>query len=461
MTEVIAKCAWCEAPYAEGFEVRNREVLCSVCVRGYDEAVTSARGVVVSSVARKALPAGIPFGVFAELTPSVAVNVPEASSLTEAQRASRELPGVSFSAALAGAPSPKRARGFYWVRDADHLRDALGAEVFVAQWFGGEWAAPGTDATIGDEMVVVVAGPIAPPSTAVDGDPTPWPTETTDEIARLTRVVESMLRPALVLRAVLSARLARALRRVIMEADVVLAGGDDPADVCTECGTAGVGRLRDALSDAAELLDPRPDRQVRACPRGFTTRLETLRGLRPEPCPPEASAADLRSWREGHGEWLEACSRTVESWLDAQEAGSGRPARPLLDLDAPDIASGSPGATLNPSDPNFGGHPSVSFVPPARSVRLGGETAHYQDISARPPPPTPRPPPEGAGVRPLGPSLPAYEAIQRAHAMGLPAEGEPACSLPLECGALCGLLPNHDGDCLCGGETDGPGTCPG
>ena len=36
----------------------------------------------------------------------------------------------------------------------------------------------------------------------------------------------------------------------------------------------------------------------------------------------------------------------------------------------------------------------------------------------------------------------------------------PWCSAKLECGGPCCLVPGHPPPCLCGGDMDGPGTCP-
>jgi len=34
------------------------------------------------------------------------------------------------------------------------------------------------------------------------------------------------------------------------------------------------------------------------------------------------------------------------------------------------------------------------------------------------------------------------------------------CGATLECGAQCGRRKKHDGPCLCGGDDEGPGSCP-
>jgi hypothetical protein len=39
-------------------------------------------------------------------------------------------------------------------------------------------------------------------------------------------------------------------------------------------------------------------------------------------------------------------------------------------------------------------------------------------------------------------------------------QGDAECGKKLECGGLCYLPPGHDGECQCGGDIDGPGTCP-
>ena len=34
------------------------------------------------------------------------------------------------------------------------------------------------------------------------------------------------------------------------------------------------------------------------------------------------------------------------------------------------------------------------------------------------------------------------------------------CGAPIECGGSCWLFKGHEPPCLCGGDTDGPGSCP-
>lgn len=46
----------------------------------------------------------------------------------------------------------------------------------------------------------------------------------------------------------------RLLGAVVTEADFVISGGDNPDDACSECGCAGYGMLRDALTPAREAL---------------------------------------------------------------------------------------------------------------------------------------------------------------------------------------------------------------
>lgn len=40
---------------------------------------------------------------------------------------------------------------------------------------------------------------------------------------------------------------------LVSEIDFVISGGDDPYDVCSECGLAGTGMLKDARRKAVEL----------------------------------------------------------------------------------------------------------------------------------------------------------------------------------------------------------------
>lgn len=44
------------------------------------------------------------------------------------------------------------------------------------------------------------------------------------------------------------------LRSVILEANFVMNGGDDPHDKCSECGCAGYGILRDVIHRAEKAL---------------------------------------------------------------------------------------------------------------------------------------------------------------------------------------------------------------
>jgi hypothetical protein len=42
--------------------------------------------------------------------------------------------------------------------------------------------------------------------------------------------------------------------RLIDEAQFVISGGDDPHDRCGECGCAGYGMLRDAITEAKVII---------------------------------------------------------------------------------------------------------------------------------------------------------------------------------------------------------------
>jgi hypothetical protein len=53
-----------------------------------------------------------------------------------------------------------------------------------------------------------------------------------------------------------------------------------------------------------------------------------------------------------------------------------------------------------------------------------------------------------------------YRAHCERERKALEARRAAACAKTLECGGWCRLAPNHEDECLCDGDTDGPGTCP-